>query len=359
MADILDDELNLRILRMVCSGEGVSVNYSCLSKKLKKHRDTIKKNVSQLFKHKILNQPVYPFFGQFKLHSLMILVQADIPLNEQFEKWISTDEHIFAAYKLRRGEYNVLLILFHRNILRYQLWRKSLVREKKIPPRETRYPSSASFFSTQMMIKYEPSAAIPLLKEVLETRGNITLNNYKLNKLSFEILENLTKGEGIRINENFIAKKLNVNRKTIRQRIDKLINENMVLKPVCRFPAFFCPPDSVLVIALLEVKKNEEEVVRHLKKDPHVSFAFQVCSGRYNYLLFEVFEEVADHIRWEHELNKKFGGCFGASDATYLTPNMMINMDQQKVSLAVINKKLELLKNPQKKAIWNPILKEI
>lgn len=359
MVDVLNDELNLRILKMICAGEGVSVNYSYLSKKLKKHRDTIRKRVNGLFEHKIINQPIYPFFGQFKIHPLMVLVQADIPFNEQFEKWISTDEHIFAAYKLRRGEYNVLLVLFHRNVLRYQLWRKSLVREGKIPPRDIRYPSSAEFFSTQMMIKYDPSAAVPILTEIFKKTGKLILNKYKFNSLDLEILENLTHGEGVRINENFLAEKLAINRKTVKQRIDKLLKENMILKPTCRFPAFFCPPDSVMVVSLLEVRKNEEELVKYFRRDPHISLALQVCSGRYNYLLFEVFEEVADHIKWEHELNTKFGGCFGASDAIYLTPNMMINMDQQKVSLEVINKRLELLKNPPKKVVWNPLLKEI
>lgn len=358
MADILDDELNLKILRMICTGEGVSVNYSYLSKKLRKHRDTIKKRADELFKHKILNQPIYPFFGQLREHPLMVIVQADIPFNKKLENWVLTDDHIFAAYKLRRGEYNLLLILFHRSILRYQLWRKSLVPEGKIPPRDVRYPSAASFFSNQLMIKYDPSSATALLREVLEKRGSLTLNNYKLNKLSFEILDNLTKGEGIRINENYLAVKLNINRKTIRQRINKLLGEHMILKPACRFPAFFCPPDSVLVMSLLEIKKNEKELEKYFKRDPHISLAFQICHGRYNYLLFEVFEEVADHIKWEHELNQKFTKCLGVSDAVYLTPNMMIDINQQKVSLAVINKKLDLLKNPQPQAVWNPLLKE-
>lgn len=359
MKDVLDDELNLKILRMICAGEGVSVNSSYLSKKLKKHRDTIKKRTDDLFKHEIINQPIYPFFGQFREHPLLILVQADIPFNKQFEDWITTDDHIFAAYKLKRGEYNVLLILFHRNILRYQLWRKSLVREGKIPPRDIRYPSSAFFFSTQMMIKYDPSAAVPLLKKAFEERGKISLNGYKFNKLSFEILENLTKGEGIRINEHYIANKLGVNRKTIRQRINKLLEEHMILQPVCRFPPFFCPPDSVLVISLVEIKKKEKELVDYFKQDPHISLAFQICSGRFNYLLFETFEQVGDHIKWEHDLSKKFEDCLGVSDATYLTPNMMITMEQQKVSLAVINKKLELLKEKPKKVTWTPLLKGI
>ena len=356
MADILDNELNLRILKLICAGKGVSVNYSYLAKRLKRHRDTIRKRVDGLFQHKIIEQPVYPFFGQFKVHPLMVMVQADIPLTKDVEKWLATDDHIFAAYKRRKGEYNLLLLLFHRSILRYQLWRQSLVREKKIPPRTTRYPSSASFFSTQMMIKYEPSAAISILKKVLNERGKVVLNKYKIGKLGIDIMDNLTKGEGVRINEDYLAKKLKVNRKTIRARISKLLKEHMILKPVCRFPAFFCPPDSVLAITLLEVKKNEKELVSYFKGCPHISLAFQICSERYNYLLFEVFENVEDHMMWGNRLVSRFPECLGASEVVYVTPNMMVNMNQQKVSIEVIKKKLDMLKNPVKEEAWSPLL---
>ena len=359
MADILDDELNLKILKNICDGKSVSINYSYLSRKLRKHRDTIRKRVAELLKREIINKPVFPFFGQFREHPLLIMVQADIPQGKQFEKWLKNDAHIFATYKFKRGEYNVLLLLFHRNILRYQLWRRSLVREGKIPSRSTRYPSSVSFFSTQMMIKYEPSSAIKLLEKVLEKRGRIVLNDYKLDKLSFEILKLLTNGEGIRINEDMLSKMVGVNRKTVKKRINNLLKEQMILQPACRFPTFFGPSDSVLVISLVEIKKKEKEFVEHIKNDSHISFAFQICSGKYNYLLFEVFERVSDHIQWEHKLNKIFGKSLGVCDAIYLTPNMTLNMDQQKVSLAVINKKLSLLKNPGPEPKWDPIIKEI
>jgi len=359
MADILDDKLNLRILQHICDGKGVSLNYNYLSRKLRKHRDTIRKRAHDLLDKKIINPPVYPFFGQYREHPIMVLVQADIPLNEKTEKWISKDPHIFAAYKLKRGDYNLLLILFHRTVLRYQLWRKSLTREGKIPPRSLRYPSTANFFSTQMMIKYEPSASIEMLEKVLEKRGNLVLNNHKLDKLSFDILKNLATGEGVRINEDMLSKELNISRKTLKRRIAKLLDAKMIFKPVCRFPTFFGPSDSVVAVSLLEVKKNEKAFVDYVKKDPHISFAFQVCCGRYNYLLFEVFERVADHIKWEHELNKILKGSLGNCDVTYLTPNMTINMDQQKVSLKVINKKLKLLEHPEHEVKWNPLLKEI
>ena len=359
MADILDDKLNLRILKLICAGKGVNVNYSYLSKKLKRHRDTIKNQANGLFENNLLAQPVYPFFGQFKVHPLMVIVEADIPLTKDVEKWLAKDDHVFAAYKRRKGGYNLLMILFHRNILRYQLWRESLVKSKKIPPRAMRYPSSASFFSTQMMIKYEPSASMAVLRKVLEERGIVKLNDYKIGKLGIDIMDNLAKCEGVRINEDFLAKKLRVNRKTIRTRINKLLKEHMIFKPVCRFPAFFCPPDSVLAISLLEVKNKEKELMAHFKKNPHISMAFRVCSGRYNYLIFEAFENVDDHMNWEHERSNKFPGCIGATDVFYVTPNMMVDMDQQKVSLEVIKKKLDLLKNPPKEEHWSPLSGEM
>ncbi len=359
MADLLDDWLNLEILRRICASKHVSINYSYLSKKLRRHRDTVRKRVKELLKRSIINPPVFPFFGQFRDHHLMVIVQADIPLGRQVKDWIKNDAHIFAAYKLKRGEYNLLLILFHRSILRYQLWRRSLVRDQKIPPRSNRYPSSASFFSTQMMIKYEPSACVKLLEETKNKKGKLILQNYAFDDISFEILKSLTNGEGIKVNEHQLSKELNVNRKTIKQRIKKLIDANLLLPPVCRFPKFFGPSDSVLVISLVEVKKREKEFINLIKQDPHISFAFQICHGKYNYLLFEVFERVADHIQWEHSINKKFKDCLGVCDAIYLTPNMTINMDQQKVSLKMIEKKLELMANPKKLEKWNPFLKEI
>jgi len=359
MTDILNDKISLQILENICQGKAVSVNYSYLSRKLNKHRGTIRKRVNELIEKKIINPPVFPFFGQYREHPLLIMVQADIPSGKKFDDWIRKDSHIFAAYKLKRGEYNTLLIMFHRNILRYQLWRRSIVREGKIPSRSERYPSSASFFSTQMMIKYEPSASVNLLEQVFNKRGYVNLNNHKLDRLSLDILKCLTQGKGIRLNEDMLSKFIKVNRKTIKRRISKLLDDKMILDPVCRFPSFFGPEDSVLVISFVEIKRNEKKFVEHIKQDPHITFAFQVCSGRYNYLLFEVFERVADHIKWEHELNKSFGKHLGICDAIYLTPNMTLTMDQQKVSLAVIKKRLSLLKNPEVKTKWDPFIKEI
>lgn len=359
MAELLNDVLNLRLLKLICRGEGLSINYSELSKKLKYHRDTIHKKTDELFKNNLLSKPVFPFFANYYIHQMLVIVQAELPHDNKLEQWIKSDDHIFAAYKLRRGGYNTLLILFHKNITHYTKWRTELVKTGKIPPRDMRFPSSASFFSTQNMIKYNPAAPAELLGEVLKEKGNLEINGYKFSKLSFDILHCLLNGTGIKVNESYLAKKLNVSRKTIQWRIKKLLDDHMIITPVCRFPAFFGPPDSVLVIEFLEIKKEEEsEVIKKIKKDPHISMGFRICSGRYNYLLFEVFKNVGDHIKWQNRLGEEMPGCFGTNDAIYLTPNMMFGKEQQEMAIETLDKMLKRLRHPPKEKKWWPFVEE-
>ena len=46
--NLLDDDSNLRLLRYLVSGEGVSVNINGLSKSLKIHRMTVKRKFQKL-----------------------------------------------------------------------------------------------------------------------------------------------------------------------------------------------------------------------------------------------------------------------------------------------------------------------
>lgn len=354
MEDILDDKLNLQILEDICAGNFVGVNYSYLAKKLRKHRNTVRKEVMGLFSNGIINKPIFPFFGHYKEHPLMILVYADMPLTKKVINWIKTDDHVFAAYKVKEGEYNLLLFLFHRNFLRYNLWRKEIVKKRKIPPRRGRYHASASFFPTELMVKYDPAANIDLLEAKFARKGKLVLNDYSISKLGLQILRCLLKGEGIRLNEHLLAKKLGIHRKTLQRRIELMQKHNRILSPVCRFPSLFSYPDSLLMISLLEITKEEKKIINYLKKDPHVSMIFGICSGRYNYLLFETFDKIQDSIEWEHAMISKFKDCFGQNEILFLAPNMTVNVDQQKVSLSVIRKKLEMLENMPKEKIWDP-----
>ena len=354
MTKLLEDEKNLKILKAICSGIGLSVNLSYLSRNLKKHRNTIRTRVELLLKNKIINPPMFPFvFGLFKAYPLIVLVYADLPHTPEIMKWMREDKHIFAAFKIRLGRHNTLLIVFQKDILSYHLWREDITEKGKIPSREVRAPSEAHFFSNRLVVKYEPNEGIKILKSEFEKNNNLILHNFdythKLNELDIKIMELLLNGKGIRLNETFLVKKLGMHKKTIRRRIQIMLKEKLILNPVCRFPSFFVPPNCVLQIARIEIHKNKKEVLQFLKQDHHIPISFHICEKRFNYLLFEIFFEAGDHVEWSSRLREKFMGSIGDTDTIILMEKNTFNIDQQKVSLGVINEYITSLNSKKNK----------
>ena len=82
---MLDDKLNIKILEYICSGEGVSINISLLSKKLKKHRNTIKTHAEALFQNNIIVKPYYPLRELFNRSIEQFISNS----NKEFVKWRS------------------------------------------------------------------------------------------------------------------------------------------------------------------------------------------------------------------------------------------------------------------------------
>jgi len=339
MSTLLDDKLNLDILEKICRGTGVEVNISSLAKDLRKHRDTIRTQVKALFEHEVINQPIYPFLWLYHEYPLLVVVNADLPRDEMTEEFIKNDPHIFGAFYVKDEEYNTFLIQFFRDITAYMEWKKRIVKEKLIPPRDLRYPASASFFSNKHIIKYQPHSPIYLMEEKLNNGEEINLNGYKLNKIGLEILKKLMTDGSIRTNENLLSKELGVNRKTVERRISNLLREKVVGRPVCRFPNFFVPPNEFLVYYLVEIRKSENNVLKAIKADPHIPLAMEASIGRYNYLLFQVFSRVDEHLDWEDKYIKRFPGSLGAMKNIYLSPKQTVSIDQQKISLGIIQQR--------------------
>ena len=340
MTDLLNDELNLRLLREICSGNGVEVNISKLSRSLKKHRKTIHDRIDPLFENHIINKPVYPFLWLFKEFPLMVLTRADLPRDKITNHFIETDPHIFAAFFKKEEEYNTFIIQYHKDLYGYQQWREGLVKEGKLPPREIRYPSDSMFFSNQAFIKYKPSHPIELIEKHYNILYN-KINNYRLDKLSLQILKKLVNGIGIHTNENYLSEQLGVHRKTIERRILSLLNEKIILEPVCRFPRFVVPPNYTLVVSLIEIKKNPNNIEKALDADPHIPIILRASTGRYTHLVFSCFYLNEDHVKWQETYDQRFPGCFGAIKNTYLSPSMTFSIAQQFVSLEIIKRKLE------------------
>jgi DNA-binding Lrp family transcriptional regulator len=343
VADLLDDMLNLEILENICYGTGVEVNISALSSTFKRHRNTIKEQVKALFEHHILDRPIYPFIWLYQEYPMLVVVRADLPRTEQVDKFLKEDAHIFGAFYVRDEEYNTLLIEFFRDLHSYVEWRKNIVAENRIPPRENRYPSQSLFFSNQNIVKYQPQSPIFKMEEQYKKGEELELNGYRLNNLCFQILKKLVLGEGIRTNENLLAQKLNVHRKTIERRIVDLVNAGIVTKPACRFPKFFVPPDHILVYYLVEIKKSMDRIIKAIKSDPSIPLALETNIGRYNLLLFGAFINVEDHFKWEEQYENRFPECIGAMKKIYLSPQMTASIDQQKVSLNIIRQRKESL----------------
>lgn len=340
LAIMLQDELNLQLLSKLCSGEGLSINLSYLSRKLRRHRNTIRARVRELIKCQVIDRPVYPFLALFKERPLLIAVYADLPDNEKVRTWLKEDANIFAAFRIREGEYNMMLFELHENLQTYHTWRETIVKDGKIPGRSQRIPSTAVYLSNMLMEKYEPNAPTELIKQNYQEKKVTKLNGFPLDDLSLSILSCLTNGEGISVNENILAKDLGVHRRTVNDRIQKMCDAEIIWKPLCRFPSFFVPPSFILVFSLVEIRRLSEEFLKDISSDPHVSLAYRISEGRYNMLLFEAHLNFEDYLRWESFYNSKYPECFGSIKNTYLSPNLKISIDQQKVSLGVISERL-------------------
>ena len=359
MTGLLDDRDNLILLENLVSGNAVSVNFSSLSRMLGKHRNTIKKKVESIFNYKIIDRPVFPFRGLYKVYPLLVAVQIDMPENENFMKWIKEDSHIFAAFRSRQGDYNTLLFVYHNNITNYQLWRESLPSilklKYRISERDSAFVSNTSYFSNQLMIKYDPSSGMNLIEGDFYKNGELSFNGYTLDELDLKIVKSLVSGEGMKVNSNLLCSESGLHRKTIEKRINALLREGFLSDPVCRFPNFFVPPHYVLAYSLFEIKKSKGKVIEELKKDPHIPIAFKIIQGKYNMLLFGNHKNISDHLRWEEGYRHRFPGSFGSANITYLSPETTISFDQQIVSLGIISDRLESIRGKDLRKILQTI----
>ena len=343
MPKILKDQLSLDILELITTGTGVSVNINALSKSLGKHRNTIKAQVNALFNNKIINKPIYPFIWLYQDYPLLVISKTELPRTEKLDRFLKEDEHIFGAFYRRDEVYNTLLIEFHKDLFSYGEWRKNIVRGKKIPPRELRYPSDTLFFSVKKFIKYQPYSPIYVMERKMKDHEDLIINKYKMNKLGFQILKNLMHGNGIRTNISLLSKQLDVHRKPIEHRIETLLKEKIISRPTCRFPKFFVPPNQILVYCQIEIKRSWDKVIKAILLDPYVPLAIEANIGRYNLLLFKVFPSVEEHFKWEHRYDERFPDCIGAMKKLFLSPEMTASLDQQKVSLGIIEQRKKLL----------------
>ena len=345
MSDLLNDEINLKLLEYIVSGKGVNINISELSKNLNKHRNTIKNRVDKLFDYKIINKPKYPFPCLFKELPLMVISRDNLLRDEKTKHFIEYSDPIFAAFFFKEEEYNTLMISFHKDVCSHVNWRDDIIRQEIIPERDGGYPSQVIQLGTGCFEKFNTSAPIHIIGQNLKTKRQQTIRGVEMDGLSFEILSKLLHGFGIRTNENFLSKELNVHRRTIERRIEHLLRERVIRRPVCFFPRLLVPPEYILVKSLVQVKNMEDEVLKYFKNDNHITWIIKAVTGKggFNFVIFSTFYKIEDHLEWEEELDERFPDCIGAVKDSYLSPKMTFSIDPEFVSLCIIKNRLKNL----------------
>ena len=343
MSELLNDELNLKILQFIVSGKGVEINISELSKKLGKHRNTVRGRVNQILEHNILHKPQYPFPWLFKEYPLMVISSTNFLRDDKTKYFIEYDDHIFAAFFFKEEEYNTLMISFHKDVCAHLNWGEYVINNEIIPKREEGYSSQALHLGTGCFAKYNPSISINVLEKSFIDKKQKSIKGMELDKLSFEILKLLLQGRGIRTNEHYLANELNVHRRTIERRIELLHKSGIISRPVCRFPRIIVPPEYILVKSLMQIKKQNEVVLKALKSDSHIPWIIKAATGRggYNLVVFSTFYKIEDHLEWQEQFDQRFPTCIGSIKDTYLSSSMTFSIDPEYVSTCIIKNRLK------------------
>lgn len=351
MSHTLDDSLNLELLRLICSGEGVEINISELSQQLKKHRNTIAARVEKLFSNRIIERPFHPFPQIFTEYPHLVLEKANLPRNRKTNAWIESDPHIWAAFFVKDDEYNTLLIKLHKDLHTYQVWREHIIDGElvSLPPGQETIPSEAIHLSTKAIIKNDPAASIELLKTQFQNSPELTINGLTIDQLYLDLIEALVLGNGVWTNPNSLSRKLDVHRVTVQRRLDLLLQENIISNPVSRFPRIWAPPEYFIVLSLIELKKDKNRISKILVDDPHTSLLVRAGAGKYNLLAISCFSRLRDHLTWEEQYDQRFSGSIGAVKNLYLSPSMTFSIHQQYVPLAYLESRMEKLRGSSSK----------
>ena len=334
MGMILNDLLNVELLRLICSGTGVEINISELSEQLKKHRNTITSRVENLFTNGIIDRPFQPFPKIFEEYSLLVLEKANLPRNRKTNTWIEKNPNIWAAFFVKDEEYNTLLIELHEDLHAYQVWRDCIIDGEYIS-------SEAIYLSTKAIIKNDPAASVELLKVDFQNSLQMKMNGLTIDQTYLDLIEALLLGKGVWTNPNSLARKLNVHRMTVQRRLDLLLQEKIISNPVSRFPRMWAPPEYFIVLSLIELKRQKNRITKSLIADPHTSLLVRAGAGKYNLLAISSFSRLRDHLTWEEKYDQRFVGSIGAVKNLYLSPSMTFSIHQQYVPLEYLKKRIE------------------
>ncbi|MFX1441389.1 MAG: hypothetical protein ACFFFD_14175, partial [Promethearchaeota archaeon] len=270
----------------------------------------------------------------FSEYPLLVLEKANLPRNQQTNTWIEKNPHIWAAFFVKDEDYNTLLIELHEDLHAYQVWRDCILQGEYVS-------SEAIYLSTKAIIKNDLAASVELLKSDFHKSPQIKMNGLTIDQTYLDLIEALMLGKGVWTNPNSLARELNVHRMTVQRRLELLLQEKIISKPVSRFPRMWAPPGYFIVLSLIELKKQKDRISKTLTEDPHTSLIVKAGAGKYNLVAISCFSRLRDHLTWEEEYDQRFSGSIGAVKNLYLSPSMTFSIHQQYVPLEFLKKQLK------------------
>ena len=349
MTDILNDQLNVELMKLVCAGKGVEINISELSEHFRKHRNTVTSKIELIFEHRIADKPFHPFPLLLERYPFFVIEKCRFPRNKKTNEWIEVDPYIWAAFFFRDEEYNTLLFELHKDLYHYQMWKDRIIDEGQIALDQgcDYVPSEAIYFHSKAIIKYDPSAVFKIFKTNQQEGIHGKINGLEIDNTTLNLLEALLYGRGVWTNSNYLANQLGVNRRTVQRRLNILLERRIISQATSRFPRIWVPPRYFMVMSLLEIRAHKDRISTILSADPHVSFLAKTKAGRYNYMSIGGFYRMRDHLAWEEEYGERFSGSIGAVKNYYLSPAMTFSIHQQYVALEYLDQLSKQLRGKQ------------
>ncbi|MHA1973933.1 MAG: winged helix-turn-helix domain-containing protein [Candidatus Hodarchaeales archaeon] len=337
----MDDKFTLELLQCLSSGEGVKFNVNQLSKKFNHHRHTIKERLDNLIKNNIIQPPYYPFNGLFNEYNLFVISKDEFQRDKKTESFINSDPHFLAAFFYKDEVYNTVTIQIHKNLFSYQTWNEDVYQN-----RITRHPGQhfpqALLLSTQRMLKYDHTAPVKVLRQEFDKDNLKRINHSLIDDLSFDILECLVKGECIRTNENYLAKKLNASRKKVSRKIKALIESNIISYPRVSFINLFAPPDFIVVLSLVEIR-NFDAILPTLITDPHTTVLIRANEGRYTLFMVSTFPSFESFLEWQEKMCRDHFNVIGACKNTFISPKLSYHVKWRAITQKYLSDRLKSL----------------
>jgi predicted transcriptional regulator/DNA-binding Lrp family transcriptional regulator len=351
ISNLLEDKDNLDIIESLVKGESVTVNYSELGRILEKNRGTVQNRVEKLLINNIIEPPSFPFYYIFSAYPLLMITNMDIPdceeCNPRIHKWIREETRIVASYKCEQGEYGSLIFSLHESLMRGHEWMANIpdVLEKQYNVEKTHatFNSNTIYVSNQLMLKYEPSTCVKILEREQE-KGELELCGYPLDKLDLTIIKTLLSGEGIKYNRNKIHRQTGLHYKTIKKRVDTLLENKILLRPVCNFPNLFTPPGHLLSYMFLNVNYAEESEVNSLMRNVDMSVIWKSILSKYNMLGFHIHRDLND-LYGELTPSDRCYSIMENAQVRYLSPLPLKRFNFKDLSLDYITSQKEKIKN--------------